>query len=616
MSNLSNQQINNSFDGILQVPGGITSTLQTVQDGNGNPTGLQLSTIGSNIATASSFVASANATSIPNVVSRLISDGFGDYLSLKDFGAVGDGVTDDLLAIKNALESGYIIDGGGLTYAINGTCAPTSMVGLRNANFIQIGNTTATNISTLSIIGISNFFIDNVTINMGTNITTLFSDDGNNGLKVWGVHVGASTTYIENFRISNVTVTGNGCGTGINVRHAKRFIVDGCLVHDRVSGSSPDPTNDSQNGISITNCANFTLANSQIYNLQTRLSGIPNTKWTRGFLFSEIRDCSIVGCNSTSVDQGFDFSGAYSAADGYIGNRRFTLSCSTANSCQTYGFKFANVTRDGVVSGCIANNTGTIGFVFSPSAVAITGFEQYNTQNIDVIGCKVVNVLGNGWSGSGAQGFRIMTNGIYSNYPRAIRFNSCSVIDTQSTPTTLNGFASESGKITYPTTGYNTNIANVTTGCSVGVGVTTPYNDIGPYSCTITGTTTQSINDAIATLLNWDINLTDPTGLHNITSNNSAIYIKAAGWYQIQAQVQFATNATGYRYIRFLKNGSILDRTTATVAGSSVINAYTSSSILEYLLPGDYIEVQAYQNSGGALAVRLNESAFSIALVG
>jgi len=44
MSTLGPQRQKASYAGLLQVPGGITSTLQTVQDGNGNATGLQLST--------------------------------------------------------------------------------------------------------------------------------------------------------------------------------------------------------------------------------------------------------------------------------------------------------------------------------------------------------------------------------------------------------------------------------------------------------------------------------------------------------------------------------------------------------------------------------------------
>lgn len=46
MSNLSNQQINQTFNGLLQVPGGVTPQLKTVFDGNGVATGLQISTTG------------------------------------------------------------------------------------------------------------------------------------------------------------------------------------------------------------------------------------------------------------------------------------------------------------------------------------------------------------------------------------------------------------------------------------------------------------------------------------------------------------------------------------------------------------------------------------------
>lgn len=111
MANLSNQQIRASFPGVLQVPGGITNALQTVQDGNGNPTGLQISSAGIGGATSSTFVASDNGTQITGAVPRLISDGFGDYVSVKDFGAVGDGVANDTTAFENAFS--YLQSAGG-----------------------------------------------------------------------------------------------------------------------------------------------------------------------------------------------------------------------------------------------------------------------------------------------------------------------------------------------------------------------------------------------------------------------------------------------------------------------------------------------------------------------
>ena len=79
MSNLSNQQIRNSFQGILQVPGGVTETLQTVQDGNGVSTGLQLSTSGIGYVTSSDLTQfTNNGTVIAGTIDRAISDAFGD----------------------------------------------------------------------------------------------------------------------------------------------------------------------------------------------------------------------------------------------------------------------------------------------------------------------------------------------------------------------------------------------------------------------------------------------------------------------------------------------------------------------------------------------------------
>jgi hypothetical protein len=122
MSSLANQQQNLSFPGLLQVPGGITSTLQQVQDGNGNPTGLSLSSAGASVTTSSTFQASKNGITLTGALPRLISDGFGDMPSVKDFGAVGNGVTDDTAAFTAAIAAsptGVAIPSG--SYKITGT---------------------------------------------------------------------------------------------------------------------------------------------------------------------------------------------------------------------------------------------------------------------------------------------------------------------------------------------------------------------------------------------------------------------------------------------------------------------------------------------------------------
>jgi len=559
--------------------------------------------------TLSGNASSATTLATGSTTARSLANRFADFVSPLDFGAVGDGVTDDLAGVKLALESGRPVDGAGKTYAISGTCQPTSFVGLQNADFIQIGNTSTDYQQVLKIVGFSDFFIDNVSINMGSNVNTLYNDSGNSGLYVGGA---SETSFSENFTITRISVTGNGCGSGIQIRHSKRFTISECLVHDRVSGSTPDPTNDSQNGIQIVNCSNFVLANSNVYNLLTRLSGVNTLKWTRGFLFSEIRDATIVGCNSTTTDQGFDFSGAYvnGGTYTYTGNRRFVISGCTANSSGTYGFKFANVTKDALVNSCIANNTGSIGFVFSASSVALpSGLENLITQNIDVVGCKVVNV-----TGGLSQGFRVMSNSIYSNYPRGIRIKSCSVLDTQDTKTTLTGFASDSAPVEYPTLGYNTAIANTITNCNCQDGITFATGNIGLNICQIKGSGNQSIPSGSSLSpvpLNWDTDIIDPTGLHSIAGNINAIFIKTAGWYRVSAQVQFAANALGIRGLLFTNTGTVIPASTVEQTATTGIITLCASTIV-FLGNGNNISASVYQNSGSSLNAVLSESHFMI----
>jgi len=71
------------------------------------------------------------------------------------------------------------------------------------------------------------------------------------------------------------------------------------------------------------------------------------------------------------------------------------------------------------------------------------------------------------------------------------------------------------------------------------------------------------------------------------------------GKYQILAAVTFAANATGTRRVAIYKNGTIVyeiaQPATASAAHAVVVNDVIS------LVPGDYLELCAYQDSGGAL---------------
>lgn len=553
-------------------------------------------------------------------VNRSWSSKLKDVVSVKDFGAVGDGVTDDLAKVKAALESGKIVDGAGLSYAINGTLKPTSFKGLQNATLIQISNNTTTNCDTLFLEGLSGFVIRDVTINMGSNITTLFADDGNNGIKIWGTTSGSGTsqtaTYVENFTLSNVTVTGNGCGTGIHIRRAKRFSVIDCTVRDRISGSSPDPTNDSQNGFQFNDCANFEVAGCMAYNLLTRLSGVNTNKWTRGFLFAEIRDCTITGCNSVTNDQGYDFSGAVSntSPSYYQGNRRFTVSGCSAASNGTFGFKCANVTHDALFSGCIVSNVGNTGFVVSSQSTGIALSENsYRTQNLTYTGCKVVNSLNNGWSGYTSAGFYVDADAS-SLYPRNVKFVGCSVEDNQAVKTTVYGFVTNVPPINPGGTDSNKDITISAKNCSTH-GVATPYGGIHFPACYLIGADAGSASNTTWTDVAWNgTEVQDSSGLHSTISNVENIIIKESGLYLVSASVVFNTAAAGQRKIRVLRNGGATG-IESLVSAHPTNQTTVSVTGVHYFSTGDTVRIEVWQDSGGSVSYQRNLSSFTVARI-
>ena len=172
--------------------------------------------------------------------------------------------------------------------------------------------------------------------------------------------------------------------------------------------------------------------------------------------------------------------------------------------------------------------------------------------------------------------------------------------------------------IEYPTTGYAANIANTISGCTVAGGTIDLALNIGPAICQITSSTvtTQPIPNSTWTDLQWDDNIYDPSALHNPASNNTNIFIKSPGWYRLTGIITFASNATGKRGARFMWNGNLIDRSTVLLAGSSACDAVLVTSIIKYADPGDNFRMQGFQDSGGALNFKGNESSFSVELIG
>ena len=129
---------------------------------------------------------------------------------------------------------------------------------------------------------------------------------------------------------------------------------------------------------------------------------------------------------------------------------------------------------------------------------------------------------------------------------------------------------------------------------------------------------TQSINDSTYTAITFDSEDLDVGGLHSTVSNTSRLTVPTGcdGFYLVMGSLDFASNSVGVRGGQIFKNGA-----TELIYEQSVMAGTASIIILHIMWLGnlvatDYVELRAFQSSGGALnvgnATRSLSNSFSI----
>jgi hypothetical protein len=124
---------------------------------------------------------------------------------------------------------------------------------------------------------------------------------------------------------------------------------------------------------------------------------------------------------------------------------------------------------------------------------------------------------------------------------------------------------------------------------------------LGRFRARVYNTASISLANGAGTALTFDTERFDVGGFHSTSVNTGRLTIPVAGTYLVGANVQYAANATGVRqgYIRL--NGT-------TVLVANLVPAVTGGVVTEQVLvtmynfaANDYVELVAFQNSGGAL---------------
>jgi hypothetical protein len=518
-----------------------------------------------------------------------------------DFGAVGDGATDDTAAIVLATASGRVVDGGGRIYAVTGTLTvDAAFKGFHNIQFKQL-TPTATDCRTLLISGVDGFTLRDVTVDRG----------GSAGYTVGTIadYAGIWITGCDDWFAQNCLVTNGGRGNGWSVQTCVRFHMSNCGTSEHywqeVNPASPVIVDDIIQAFWFNTCAGFVLlgcyashvTSGAVGNYATGVATAQQRRYTR-LAFSGCGAFNLQACWVDDIDQGFDLSGT-------VGNNAFVLDACRATDCGTYGFKFANSAYNGIVSDCIARDCGLMGFVVS----GMTEVSNPLVRDIDFDGCKAIDTGSNGiWTSTNVAGFRVASVvTVDASYPRAIRFKGCSVENRSGTLTTDNGFVCDVSPIEYPTAGYDAaDGITCDSACTVAPlqgAMQTTLNGIHRPVVKVTGTGTDSLTTATWAAVSFDTDISDTSGMHSTSSNATNIYIKEIGNYIFTAAVEFAANATGTRDLRLLLNGT-------AEAGTSSISAHpTGVTFVQISMPiyistaGQNVRLEARQSSGGALNV-------------
>ena len=473
-----------------------------------------------------------------------------------DFGAVGDGVTDDTQAVRDALNSGKPVFGGGLTFKTTGNIDATNLVSLSDCTLTrpELGDSLEGYVLQITNSG---FILDNVTFIYGDSRERAFTGINGGINKYFGLRVYSPTgtpSSPNDFTIRDCKFTGNGTGTHLMIENCNNFSVRGCHVFNS-DAKDPELTDDGMQGLSFLVCDHFSVSQCSARRLRTwefrpsSETGV-NTQdsyihiMTRGFSFSGSSDYSVTDCHTREVDQGFDITGSGV-------NTRWIVGDCSAEFSGTVGFKCANGPSHGMFSNCLTRNTGLYSFVASsgvyPNDHDIARYITFNNCKAIDTGVPQVFAWGSVAGSPPTRAFAVLNGNAESNteeLPLRVQLHGCEVFQENATVSAAyyssqlipNVDANNATTFSSPPRG------TVSRDCSVyaispGTVLNESVGAIGPVFLKLGLSQDQDLTSNIGswTFVEWDNEISDNFNLHNNAYNRTNIYIRDSGVYTIAA---------------------------------------------------------------------------------
>lgn len=113
---------------------------------------------------------------------------------------------------------------------------------------------------------------------------------------------------------------------------------------------------------------------------------------------------------------------------------------------------------------------------------------------------------------------------------------------------------------------------------------------------------TQSIANNTWTAITFDSEYFDDDGGHSTVTNTSRYTCQVAGRYELTGCFVVAFNTTGLRAAKLAKNGTPITGSAVFIQASPSVGTSVLTTIPVQLAAGDYVELNGWQGSGGALS--------------
>lgn len=125
-----------------------------------------------------------------------------------------------------------------------------------------------------------------------------------------------------------------------------------------------------------------------------------------------------------------------------------------------------------------------------------------------------------------------------------------------------------------------------------------------PPQCEVNNVSNIGLSNNAFTDCTFDNEVVDTDVFHDVSTHNERFTIPTGmgGWFHVIGFVAFVANGTGERGVGFAINGTLVQQVDTEDGRSTGVQVMGGMWDFQ-LNPGDYITLQAYQNSGGGMTL-------------